>query len=205
MKLKALIIISPIVILAALFLVSVLSSIKQPPKNIVSFPTPTFTPIGRIMSPKERISPIQQVIIGQTTDEEIMKIPGVKLIKSEGDTKEYEIPSVITSRPHAIKTSGGVAQTERLTLPAYDTQDGYATLSELAERFGAPTHIFSGSSFYGDFADRYIYESSGFSAVVNKNTNEVYEIFHFTPMSYEEYSRLFPEEIIELEPHREIY
>lgn len=205
MNLKTLIIASPIVILVAVLFVYLLTSIKQPATNTAPFPTPTFTPIGRTLPLKERVSPIQQVVIGQTTDEEIMKIPGVRLVKSAGDTNEYEIPSIITSRPHKIMTAGGVARTERITLPAYQSQDGYTTLSELAERFGAPSHIFNGSPFYGDFADRYIYEASGFSAIVNKNTNEVFEIFHFAPMSFEEYSSLFPEELVELEPHREVY
>ncbi len=157
--------------------------------------TPTLVPIGRSIPQEKKINALQKVEIGITTEREIEKIPGIELISKTGNQKTYSLPSVILIKPHIITTDSGVAKSEQLVLPAYNNEEGYTTLTSIIRKYGKPEEIIEGSSFFGDFADRYLYPQRGFTIIVNVNTDEVFEIKHFKPISLAEYKTAYPGEV----------
>jgi hypothetical protein len=160
--------------------------------------TPTPAPIGRPNTQSDKlVNDLQNVVVEKTTDEEIEKISGVKLVSSIGNKKTYEISSIINSRPHQITTTNGLASGERIIIPVYQAQTGFVAVSEVIEKYGQPEKITMGS-FYGDYTSRYLYPTKGINFTVNTNTNEVLEIFHYSFMSVPDFEKKFPEEIREV-------
>ncbi len=182
-----------------------LLGIKKPNQEEIK-PTPTLAPIGRpSIQEGKSINSLQKVEIGVTTDEELSKIPGIDVKESPSGGKIYTLPSVIKSRPQQIKTSSGVAVSERLVLPSYLSEPGFETLSSLTKLLGKPGTILTGSLVYGNYAKRYLYLSRGVAATVNPYTDEVFEILHFKPMSLGEFKKQFPEDSVEAQPANEIH
>lgn len=180
--------------------------IKRTPPPKEEIVAPTLVPIGRPDIPaSQQLNGLQTIIVGQTTDEEVSKIPNAHVVEETPEGRTYNLPSSIRSRPHEIKTSQGVAVSERLVLPAYPEYTGYMNITDVVRRYGEPKYIIKGSDFYGDFTTRYIYPERGLFFVVNTNTNEVFELIHFKNMSTEEFNSTFPNEIEEVQEVEETH
>lgn len=156
---------------------------------------PTNVPIARpSIQPNKTINPLQEVVAGVTTQEDVEKIPGIKKVSEQNGTARYILPSIINVRPHEINTRGGIATDERIVLPEIEGQTGFTTISSVVEKYGQPERILSGSTFYGDFVSRYLYPKKGLLFVVNTNTNEVFEILHFQPMELTDFVKNYSNE-----------
>ncbi len=156
---------------------------------------PTKVPIGRPESRSNKpINDLQNVIAGVTTQEDVKKIPGIVVVSETNTSGVYALPSIINSRPHKISTRAGFAVDERIVLPEREGQEGFATISSITEKYGQPERVLAGSSFYGDYTSRYLYPAKGLFFIVNTNTNEVFEILHFTPMNLADFVNNYPEE-----------
>lgn len=130
-----------------------------------------------------RASGIQKTEIGKTTISQIQNIPGITKVS---DT-QYTLPSELLARPNEILTDKNVAVFERALLPVSSQDPRYKTISEMEKIFGQPDKTAKGSKFYGEFLSTYIYASKGMTFIGNPNTNEVYEIQFFKPMTLDEY------------------
>lgn len=182
-------------LLGAFFLILItVLPIKTPIQTPNDQITPTLVPVGRPNHENEPINDLQKVVIGQTTDEEISKIPGIKLVSEDGGQKLYELPSVINARPHQITTIDGLAKTERVVLPAYTTQRGYMTINDMVKKYGIPEKMLQGTEFYGYHTQRHLYPTKGLYFVVNPNTNEVFEVFQHPSMNLDAFLDNYPEE-----------
>lgn len=184
------------ILIGVLFLItlSILSllivSITNKPGSNVPFTTPTPIP--------DAVSTIQYTFIGDTTQEEVEKLPTIekKEVLPDGTTR-YSLKSPLISRKNEILTKDGSVIFERILVPESPSAKGYAKISEYKSRFGQPEQTIRGSRFYGELFSTLIYAKNGFTLIGNTRTDEVFEIQHFSPMSIEEYKRLYGNDIDE--------
>lgn len=196
MKKKILI---PLLILLSLVLLFGYFALKKqsvlPP---VSYPTPTPVPLVYPSPQKIIISPLQKTIIGKTTNREAENFPGLigKETLPTGET-QYSFFSSLLARPNQVVTRNNLAVFERILIVGDPTQTRYAKISQMTKSFGNPEKIIQGSAYYGPFTSTYIYGNKGFAFIANPNTDEVYELHIFSPMSPDEYQGLYGEDIKE--------
>lgn len=152
-------------------------------------PTPTPIPLK---SPAQ-LPNLQKTVIGKTTLQEIQNIPGITKISEN----KYSYSSYLGSRPNEIQVDKNTTAFERVLVPISTSDPNFTTISELIEKFGEADKVIPGSKFYGYFPFTYIYASQGMTFIGNPNTNEVYEIQFFRPMSIQEYTELFGGDILE--------
>lgn len=146
------------------------------------------------------ISPLQKTIIGQTTSDQIKSNFSIIEEKQLPDgSTAYSIPSPLTSRPIEIRTKEDVVVFERELTPVDSIDPGYSTITFFQNEYGEPDEVFKGSLYYGSYLEHLIYSSRGFTLIANPNTDEVFEIHFFEPMSVEEYVKMYGDDI-DLEP-----
>lgn len=148
---------------------------------------------------------LRKAEIGKTTTEDLDK----QLNKDELKEKQilsnketiYKLNSILPQRPNEIKTENGVAVFERIIIPADNPNaPGHVKISQMLAMFGQPDTIIQGSQFYGKFSSTYIYGKKGLAFIGNSNTNDVYEVHLFVPMTVEEYIKKHGGDIKEGKP-----
>jgi hypothetical protein len=139
---------------------------------------------------------LQKTRIGETTTQDVEKIPGITKISDS----QFTYPTYLNQRPGEIVIQNNVVSFERVLVPSSSSNPNYTTITKLQILFGEPEKITKGSRFYGEFLYTYIYASKGMTFIGNPNTDEVYEIQFYRPMPIQEYLRLFGSDVIENQP-----
>lgn len=165
------------------------------PTGLVS-PTPIIIPTSTLA---KNVSPLQKTTIGKNSSEELEKRSDLIEKKTlPNQQMQYTFTSPITIRPNeVITTANGVSMFERIVVPEYPTQEGYATIAEFKKLLGETNNVFKGSSFYGARVETYAYPRKGITFIGNPFTNEVYEIHLYPSTTIEEYRRLYGQDINE--------
>lgn len=142
-------------------------------------------PITQEASP---VSPLHVVTIGKTTDAEVAALPNKLTSETLSDgSKKYTFTAPITTRTNDIIIKNGVAIYEKIVTPEKKADTGYQTIDQYTQQYGQPEEVIQGTELYGPYSSTYIYASKGFAFIANPNTNEVYEVKVFMPMTVEEY------------------
>lgn len=189
------------------FLLALIISIFSP----VQTPPITTTPLPKIpdkldipivipdidISREPTLSGYSEIIIGETSSEAIVKLPGLLETKtlSNGNV-QFEFASTDTLRNNLVETEKDRAIFKRvvsITPGDYQTPD----VITYTQTYGASEFEFTGSNRYGPYFITYIYPSRGFALIFNPYTNEVYEIQSFKPVSLEEYRSRWGQDINE--------
>jgi hypothetical protein len=186
------------VVLSLFFLSSLLNRSNR--ENQTIKPTP-------INENPTAISPLQRTRIGATRDSDVVN--NFKVIEKStlpsGET-QYSIESQLIPRPEKIITERGVVVFESILIPITQSDRGFVSLDEITSTFGEPDTTITGSNFYGWYVENRIYSSKGFTIIGNPNTNEIFEIHIYSPMSYTDYLSKYGEDINpNLSPHTEVY
>ncbi len=201
---KKIVVISLLVVLflSVFVIIFILSLITNNSTKNPNNTTPTNTPL---VSPQ--ISPLQKVSIGKTTDPEIAdSLTITKTTTLPNGEIQYEIESQIVTRPEKIITNNGRAIYESVLIPVHSDNAGFTTFSDIKLAHGEPDITLTGSNFYGWYIENRIYSSKGFTVIGNPNTNEVFEIQMYLPMTHSEYLNRYGEDInTNLRPHTEAY
>ncbi len=174
----------------------IMSPQQQAPIPAPEKETP-ITVAPTIIEPPQTVSPLQKAIIGVTTNQELENLPAYigKETNAAGETN-YTYLSEITIRPNNVITDkNGVALFERILIPEDPEETGYATISEFKNKYGEPETVLKGSKFYSWVIETYFYGKLGMAVVGNPNTDEVYEIHRFLPMTVEKYMADFGEDL----------
>ncbi len=185
-KLTLLIFVSTIIIIGIFLLTYFATPPSLSPNQIAPQPT------KYILKDPISIPSFQKTIIGKTTNQEIEAIPGI----TKAPESNYSYSSYLITRPNEIKTENNTASFERVLLPVSSSDPNFTTIPQLIEKYGQPDKVVRGSKYYGDFLNTYIYATQGMAFVGNPNTNEVYEIQFFNPMTPDEYEKKYGQEIL---------
>ncbi len=179
----------------SLFLFSFFPSSKQSAPTFI--PIPTTVQSQRPVS-STFISPLQIAETGKKLTkepDEIYDLIQEKKVLDNGSTV-YTFSSLVAARSDQLITnSQNVVIFERVLTPEYASDEGYATITDYMNQFGKPERTIRGSTFYGWYAQTYIYASQGFTFIGNPNTDEIYEFHKYTPMTIERYISTYGEDI----------
>lgn len=128
----------------------------------------------------------RNLIVGQTKEQEIKKLPNIKKIESSdsGETKIF-LKTERALRDDLVETKNGVVTFERKVTDSRDPNQ--PVLSEFLKQYGNPEQIKVGSRHYGDSEKTYIFAKYGLALLVDLYGNYIDEIQHFSPMSADEY------------------
>lgn len=171
----------------------------SPLYNRRTYTVPTSVPINNTAA--NTLSPLQKTNINKTTDNELKSNPNIINNRQLADgSTEYTFKSVFTPRPDIARTQNGIVYFERIKIPDTPGVNGYVTLGELIQKYGNPEKIIRGSNFYGSAAIFYIYASKGITIIGNKDSDSVYEVQVFKPISMEEYINTYNTEFITITP-----
>ncbi len=168
------------------------------PQQSTISPTPTPYPSLSGSVKNNRYAKNQKTTITETTRVEIEKRTDVeqKIALSEGRIK-YSLTSPLVTRKNEIITQNGKVIFERILIPEKRSDPGYVTISEYKALFGKPEEEIQGSQYYGELYHALIYASKGFTLIGNTNTDEVFEVQVYEPMTVEGYIQTFGEDIEE--------
>lgn len=153
-----------------------------------------------IFAPKESdlLTPYLKTKIGTTTESQVERLPNLKVKERQSDTSNaYLFSSPRLSRDNLVITNNGTVIYERAV--TVSENKFHPDLALYLKKYGPPEKIFEDSREYGEKMFTYVFASKGLALVANPNTNEVFEIQAFTPISLDEYqtrygSDLIPEE-----------
>lgn len=166
-----------------LIIFRIISGLFSPPVNTVN---------------ERGISPLEQVVIDKTTQQEVENLDTVEDKKTLPDgTVQYSLISPLVRRKNEVLVKDNVVIFERILVPESKNTVGYATISDYTKRFGQPEETIEGSRFYGPPISTFIYADQGFAFIANTITDEVYEIQKFQPMSVADYKKFYGRDIEE--------
>lgn len=173
-----------------------ITSTSYPNKIPVSITPTGINPQAQIVTISNSITPLQKAEPGITTDNQINVLSNlIKKATLPDGSNSYTFPSEITVRPDEVVTKNGVAVFEKELIPEEHDATGYALISQYTTKYGQPEKMIQGSKFYGWFIITYIYAQKGFAFLGNPNTDEVYEIHIFQPMSTEKYMQQYGQDL----------
>lgn len=156
-----------------------------------------FTPSVNTVS-ERGVSPLEQVVIDKTTQQEVENLDTVEDKKTLPDgTVQYSLISPLVTRKNEVLVKDNTVVFERILIPESKNALGYATISEYTKQYGQPEETIEGSRFYGPPISTFIYADQGFAFIANTITDEVYEIQKFQPMSVSDYKKLYGRDIEE--------
>lgn len=190
-----------ILFVVAIMIIGSMNSGNKKTQNPSTVPITTPTPYykaGSQNSTTEKIYSLQKTIINSTQDSQIKNLPDI--IKTETLTngeRKYSLNSPVPiSRPNLILTKNGVSIFERtITNETDPNSKDYIAISQYQSIFGDPDKVIKRSKYYGDFMNTYIYASRGFALIGNPNTDEVYEVQAFVPMSTDQYVQQYGQDL----------
>lgn len=175
------------------FYIVFLSTTTTPSPSPVN-PIPTPLQINSEVPKSFAFSPFQKTKIGITSEEEVKKLSVVKVEKINADTTKYTVSSVDPLLFDEIIIHNNKVIYEK-TSTLTQLTGGYPFISEFVEKFGDPEEEILGSTSHGQFATIYLYPKSGFVLIGNKQTDRVYEVQRFTPMTLDQYKTIYGSEI----------
>jgi hypothetical protein len=135
------------------------------------------------------LSPLLKTQIGDRMDTGILHtVTNAELTQKDDQGKAVlSYSSEQIARPNIIESVHDAVVFERKLLPLDPTAEGYAKISDFKKKLGEPEKEASGSRYYGPYFKTYIYAGQGFAAIGNPNTDTVFEIQQFKPMSVDDY------------------
>jgi hypothetical protein len=178
-------------IIAIITLVMVLFLWSFIPQSPITNQPSLALPTPILVNGAARIPGLQKTSIGNTTTEDVLKIPNVIQVNDS----EYAYPSELITRSNKISTSKDVVIFERVEVPVDPSDPKHKTIEQMITVFGDPDNILPGSNYFGNFVSTYIYASKGMAFVGNPNTSEIYEMLFFKPTSVSEYLNKYGEDI----------
>lgn len=194
-KLILFFIVAGMVLLSIMLLIGIISFTAE--KKPEPTPSPIHLAPTAVTIDPDIVNPLQKAAIGSQLTTELESRPDFlgKQTLSTGET-EYSFVSEIDVRPAIILTDkNGEVIFERIMIPSEPESTGYSLISEYKTRYGQPEADIAGSHFYEWAIHTYVYASQGFALIGNPNTDEVFEIHSFQPMSVEEYRVKFGQDI----------
>lgn len=133
--------------------------------------------------------------IGETTSEEIKKLPDLKGEQVRGNQTEFDFKSGRYNDNTVVTENGVVVFKKIVTVDPQTWQ--HPPLSSYLGAYGNPEAEFTGSSTYGSRFKTYVYPSKGLAFIGNPTPNELYEIQVFEPMTLEQYRNKWGQDINE--------
>ena len=194
-----------IVVLLSLFMLSQREEEETLPEDGLSSVESEllFNPgTSEVEDPKLMI--FDDLIIGESTDEEISQLGNLKEKKQISQGVEYHFASPLVDRDNLAVTENGVLVFKQfITLKDVDNWEAPSLIS-YKDKYGAVEYEKRGSVYYGNFETLYLWASKGVGVIANDFTDEVKEIHVFIPTTVENYlekwgndSSQFKEERIE--------
>lgn len=144
---------------------------------------------GEIQS-ADNNSPLNTVIVGKTTRKEVEEIGG--LVAKDDNT--YVVPGEGAIRTDSIMLQNDMVKFKRTRFPASGERVAY-----YKQLYGEPEKEIQGSAYFGEQAKTYIFAKKGIALIANMNTEEVYELQQFQPVSVERYLNLYGDDIQEVQ------
>lgn len=179
-----------LVVIVIILLISILFRTESTKTNQNIYPTP-----ASINEPwkKYPFTPLQKTSVGLTTDAYIKKKYKVinEELMTDGSIK-YKVESVTPTKYDEIRTKNGVVIFEKTRVFTIKFGD-LKLLSYYENIFGKPQDIQDNIKLYGWNTSAYIFAGKGFTLIVNRFTNEVYEVQRYTPVSVQEYKTTYAE------------
>lgn len=123
--------------------------------------------------------------IGDTTEEEIKKLPGLKGEQVKGNQTEFAFKSGRYNDDLVITENGVVVFKKIVTVDPQTWQ--HPPLSSYLKAYGEPEAEFTGSNIYGSHFKTFVYPSKGIAFIGNPTPDELYEIQVFEPTTLEQY------------------
>jgi len=164
------------------------SSQKTSPGNA---PTPTSAPYTRNKDGVFIFTPLQRTTINKTTEKEIETKNKIISKTRVGNVTSYKVKSATIGETDEIRTEDGVVIFESTNI-FNKKAGGYPPKASVYEKeFGKPEKILKSVSPLGKYISAYIYATKGFTLFVNHNTNTVYMVQRFAPMSLETYQKTY--------------
>lgn len=173
-------------LLGIIILITVVTALRTPPDTLPE---------------QDQIIPTQSTIIGKKIKPETEK--KLDIIKKEASDEGKIIYSLNSKNP--LRTDQIITQNEkiifeRIYIPEDPSDPNHLLISVMIAKHGQPEKTIQGSKLWGPFMKTYIYNSLGVAFIGNPNTNEVYELQNFTPLSVDEYIKSYGDDIDET-PH----
>ncbi len=183
----------------AIFLVMVIfffvmrSIFQTASPNTTAIPSPTPIPYNRDNQGNFTLTPLQKTIINKTLEKEVVERETILNKSLRGTETVYEVPSATEEQTDEIGVRDGIVIYESINI--FNKKVGnYPPKATVYEKeFGRPEKILRSVSPLGSHISAYIYATEGFTLFVNHNTNTVYEIHRYTPMTVEEYEKQYAE------------
>lgn len=107
----------------------------------------------------------------------------------------YSLDSDNPLRNDQVITDKNQVVFERIYVPENPSDPNHLLISKSLEKYGKPEQVVTGSKLWGPYMNLYIYNSQGVAFIGNPNTDEVYEIQFFKPLSLEEYIKSYGDDI----------
>lgn len=185
-----------LILLAVIVLVWFLIPKKTTNQEGTALLTPTPVSVNRQITPippssSYQFSSFQKTVIGKTPEQEIALLKAV--LKKEtiaGDQTRYTLLSVNPQQDDEIITKNGVVVFEK-TSTFTNNDGGFPKFSPIKNLYGKEEMALQGHPYYGPFAVTYIFAYRGFAVVVNPNTDNIYEVQRFTPLSIDSYLKIY--------------
>lgn len=143
----------------------------------------------------------KKTIIGKKiTQETEKKLDIINKEASGEETLIYSLNSKNPLRTDQIITQNEKIVFERIYIPEDPSDPNHLLISVMIAKYGQPEKVIQGSKLWGPFMNTYIYNNTGMAFIGNPNTDEVYELQNFTPLSLDEYIRRYGDDIDETPP-----
>lgn len=154
--------------------------------------------------PKSSTLPLQKAKIGQKLPSKIEN--NFNIINKEATDAGKVIYSLDSQNP--IRTDQIITQNnqvifQRVYIPENPNDPNHLLISNMISEYGATEKTVQGSKLWGPFITLYIYSNKGIAFIGNPNTDEVYELQTFSPLSVEEYIQKYGDDINQTPPHGE--
>lgn len=146
------------------------------------------------------ISPENTIIGKRINLDTEKKLDIVKKEASIEGTLIYSLNSQNPIRTDQIITRNEQIVFQRTYIPEDPSDPSHLLISAMIEKHGQPEKVIQGSKLWGPFMNNYIYNTKGLAFIGNPNTDEVYELQNFTPLSLDEYIQKYGDDIDETPP-----
>lgn len=183
------------ILISIILVLGLLTLSRRGVQQASPYPIPIYSPSpGSIFIPNKELSPYLKTTIGQPADTQLSNFPNLKKIsENPNGSTEYTFDSSVIPGGNSIITQGGVIFFEKER--TVDSNLIHPKISSYIKQYGQPDEIIKGSKYYGWMYWTYIYANKGFALVGNPNSDEVFEIQHFSPMSVDQYKNLFGQDL----------
>lgn len=153
------------------------------------------TPSEPTPPPETKIIPLQKTKVGQSFTPQTES--SLKIINKEATVGGtiYSLDSQNPIRTDQIITQNNQVVFERVYIPENPNDPNHLLISTLVQKYGQPESIIQGSKTWGPYINLYLYAGKGIAFIGNPNTDEVYELQTFKPLSTEEYIQKYGDDI----------